>query len=137
MNYFVLAAYGELSGIEFCWRRHDECENLKPKEIKNGLENDEEQCYWHCNCDLEFYHCLHRINSTVSNHIGELYFSYNTRCYRMDRDIKDCYVYDYRGSAETKRCVRYVLDLKTRVEYQWFDLPFYSGKPMESPIYDV
>lgn len=131
----ILAAFSELKGLEFCWTKHDACDSIEPNETKFGLTNDEEQSYWHCNCDLEFYHCLHRINSTVSNHVGDLHFNFYTRCYRRDRQIQDCNEYDSRDSSQ--RCIQYILDLNTHIENQWFDLPYYSGKPMKNVMFVV
>lgn len=136
---FYLAAFGQLTSLEYCWEKHDNCDSLNYNEFKYGLQNKEEQRYWHCNCDLEFYYCLHRLNSTLSNHIGELYFNYNTLCYRQDHEVDKCREYDRLNgpNSEEKRCVQYVLNLNTEQRNQWFDLPFYSGKPMKGPLYKI
>lgn len=121
--------------MEFCWRKHDECESIDNNETKHGLTNEKEQRFWHCNCDLEFYNCLHRLNSTISTHIGELYFNSNYRCYRVDFEIDECYVYDnHKTYASQKRCVQYLVIGNARRKTQWFDLPFYGGKPMKNPL---
>lgn len=133
-----LAAYNELTSLNFCWQKHDDCDNLKHNEYhKSGFINEEEQQLWHCNCDTEFYQCLHRLNSTLSSHIGELYFKFHHQCYRSDFEIQECLEYDSFDAHSEERCVQYLLLLGTPNRYQWFDLPYYSGKPVKTPIYDV
>lgn len=135
---FIPAAYSELTSIEFCWKSHDECDGMNSNETKLGLTNTHERRYWHCHCDLEFYNCLHRLNSTVSNHIGELHFNFYTRCYRVDYQIEKCQEHDKPSSSNTeRRCVKYLLRLKTKRRNQWFDLPYYSGKPMQQSILTI
>lgn len=87
---------------------------------------------------MELFYCLHRINSILSNKIGELYFSLHRRCYRNDYSILDCHEYDSRSSDDTqRRCVRYLLLLQTPIQSQWFDLPFYNGKSMKTPLFTL
>lgn len=130
MFFLLLAAYNELTSLDFCWRKHDECESIGTNDTKFGLTNKEEQRFWHCNCDTEFYTCLHRLNSTLSSHIGELYFTHNYRCYRHEFKIDDCIEFDnHKIYASQERCVQYVLNVRSRKSTQWFDLPFYDGKP--------
>ncbi|XP_055311128.1 uncharacterized protein LOC129573946 [Sitodiplosis mosellana] len=132
------AAYNELSSLEFCWRKHDECESIGMNETKYELTNEEEQRFWHCNCDKEFYICLHRLNSTVSSHIGELYFNYNYRCYRHDFEIDECKEFDHHKIyTSQERCVQYQLIINSVKSAQWFDLPFYDGKPQKKPVFMV
>lgn len=83
---------------------------------------------------MEFYDCLHRLNSTVSNHIGELHFTYNYRCYRSEFEIQKCNEFEIKD-INNKRCVQYFVTLRTPFKNQWFDLPFYSGQPMKRPVY--
>lgn len=133
-----VAAHSQLTSLEFCWQKHDTCDSLNTDEVKWGLKNEKHQRFWHCNCDLELYNCLHHLNTTVSNHIGELYFDYNYRCYRKEREIQRCRSYDDRGNPKApKRCVQYVSYINTNERYQWFDLPYYSGKPMGTPMFTV
>lgn len=136
--FFTLAAHSQLTSLEYCWQQHDTCDSLNTNEIKWGLKNENYQRFWHCNCDLEFYNCLHHLNTTVSNHIGELYFDHNYRCYRKDLEVQKCRIYDDRGDSRApKRCVQYVKYINTNERYQWFDLPFYSGKPLGAPLFTV
>lgn len=87
---------------------------------------------------MEFYHCLHRINSTIANKMGEMYFTLHKRCYRNDYRIFDCQEYDTRNCDESeRRCVRYLLRLHASIEAQWFDLPFYNGKTVKSPLFTL
>lgn len=133
-----LAAYSQLTSIEYCWQQHDTCDSLNTNEIKWGLKNEKYQRFWHCNCDLEFYNCLHHLNTTVSNHIGELYFSHTYRCYRKDHEVQKCRIFDDRGDPRApKRCIQYVKYINTNERYQWFDLPFFSGKPLGPPLFTV
>lgn len=122
--------------MKYCLKEHDSCNSLNTNEIKFGLKNEEQQRFWHCNCDQALYECLHHLNSTVSNHIGELYFNYNYRCYRSEREVKTCRQYDNHGDlGAPKRCVQYVIYLNTPVQYQWFDLPYYSGVKSAAPLF--
>lgn len=125
-----------MTSIDFCWRKHDECESVNGGETKFGVTNDKEQRFWRCNCDMEFYDCLHRLNSSVSNHIGELHFNFNYRCYRPDYEIQKCNEFEIK-SNNNKRCVQYLIALNTPYRNQWFDLPFYFGQTMKRPIYVV
>lgn len=127
-----------MNSLGFCWRRHDECESIGTNETIYQLTNEVEQRFWHCNCDKEFYACLHRINSTLSSHIGELYFNQNYRCYRHEYEINECIEYDnHKMYASKKRCVQYVLKLNSDKCIQWFDLPFYDGKPQKHDLFVV
>lgn len=121
--------------LEDCWEKHDSCESLNTNEIKYRLKNEAEHRFWHCNCELEFYNCLHRMNTTLSNHIGELYFDHTHRCYRLDHEVQKCREYDTHRGGAFKRCVQYLLYLNTEMKNQWFDLPYYSGKPMKNPLF--
>lgn len=132
---FILAALNELRSLEFCWNKHDTCESIGSSGAKNGMINNKKQQFWHCNCDMEFYDCLHRLNSTISNHIGELYFNYNNRCYQYDFMIKKCYEYDIQNGQ--KRCTQYLSIVNVPRKTQWFDLPFYAGKPMKTRLLTV
>lgn len=133
---FISAAASELKGLEFCFNAHNKCEHINKNETKFTLTNDKPLSVWHCNCDMEFYQCLHRINSIISNNIGELYFTLHTRCYRNDYRIFECNEYDTRSNDDSeRRCIRYLLLLHTPIQSQWFDLPFYSGKQMKKPMF--
>lgn len=132
---YIPASHIQLSSIEFCWQKHDDCDSIDVNDTKFGLTNKGKHRYWHCNCDQEFYDCLHRVNSTVSNHIGELHFNFYNRCYRADFEIQKCIEYD--SYIKEKRCVQYVLVLNTSYKNRWFDLPFYLGKSWEKPLFVV
>lgn len=125
----------EVENLNFCWSQHDRCDHIRTNETKFHIINDEAQTAWHCNCEQEFFNCLHRINSTLSNHIGELYFDAHHRCYRNDYKIFDCIEFDGSADGMIHRCVRYILLLNTPTTNQWFDLPFYSGKPMKTSLF--
>lgn len=134
----IIAAHSETMSLEFCWQKHDECDHMKPNQTLYQLTNDTPIQIWHCNCDTEFYNCLHSINTILSNRIGELYFNSQTRCYRNEYKIFDCQEYDTRNSsAKERRCVKYLLLLMTPIENQWFDLPFFNGKQMDTPVFMI
>lgn len=115
---------------------HDECDHIQTNQSTFNLLNNDTKSAWHCNCEIEFYDCLHRINSTLSNHIGELYFSTHERCYRNDYLIFDCYEYD-ESIERVHRCIRYMLIILSPITNQWFDLPFYQGKSMKTSLFVV
>lgn len=117
---------------------HDECEHIDKDEHEYNLLNNESLRAYHCHCEFEFYDCLHRINSTLSNHIGDLYFTLHTRCYQNDYQMLTCREWDIRDcDEENKRCTQYLLMLTTPITTQWFDLPHYFGKKMKKPLYIV
>lgn len=126
----------EMKNIEHCWKMHDECNHMVPQESRHGITNEFPHQVWHCNCALEFYLCLHHINSTLSGRIGELFFTANAKCYRYNYQAIECLIYDEDQRApQSKRCVQYLLDLDQPSKMQWFDLPFYSGKPPQGPMF--
>lgn len=95
-------------------------------ETKNNLTNNDYFTKLHCDCDKEFYHCLHEVNSDTSNHIGKIYFGVRNECYRYEYPIVECVEYD--TALFVRRCYRYVLDENRPKHFQWFDLPLYNGK---------
>ncbi|XP_031635610.1 uncharacterized protein LOC116348678 [Contarinia nasturtii] len=131
------ASYTELHTLQYCWNQHDSCDSIGAQDTKYGLTNSENRRFWHCNCDMEFYHCLHRVNSTLSNNIGEMNFNYNYRCYRFDMKIKKCNEYATNPHTLQERCIQYQLNLNSPRKTQWFDLPFYSGKTLKHPLFVV
>lgn len=77
---------------------------------------------------MEFYNCLHRINSPLSNRIGEMYFTFHKRCFRVDFQIDSCNEYDMSPIGTEYRCIQYLLAIPTPIANQFFDLPYYQGK---------
>lgn len=112
--------------MDKCCRTHDHCDNLAAHETKYNLTNNDFFTRLHCDCDNEFYNCLHTINNNVSNKIGETYFSLRNKCYKDDYPIVDCI--DYDNGLFLHRCINYILDESQSKRYQWFDLPLYNGK---------
>lgn len=126
----------QVRNIEHCWQKHDECNHMVPHETRYGFTNELTYQVWHCNCALEFYLCMHLIDSPLSTRIGELYFTANGKCYRGNYPISKCLVYDENKLAQhSKRCVQYLLDVNAPFKMQWFDLPFYSGEPPRAPMF--
>lgn len=117
---------GEHSAVDTCCRTHDHCDNLAAGETRNNLTNPDYFTRLHCDCDREFNECLHTINSTESNRIGQLYFTLRSKCYRQDFPIYECMAYDTK--LFVRRCYKYLLEENQTKIYQWFDLPLYDGK---------
>lgn len=119
---------GEHSAVDRCCRTHDHCDNMAAGETRYNLTNNDFFTRLHCDCDREFSECLHALQQTEANRIGQLYFTLRSKCYREDYPIYECVSYDTK--LFVRRCFRYVLeDTQTR-RYQWFDLPLYDGKLM-------
>ena len=112
--------------MDKCCRGHDHCDNLASGESRNNLTNTDYFTRLHCDCDKEFYECLHSLNSKASNRIGKIYFTLRNKCYRQDYPIVECS--DYETTWFLRRCHRYVLDESKEKQYQWFDIPFFNGK---------
>lgn len=117
---------GDLIQTDSCCRDHDHCDSMASGESKNNLTNNDFFTKLHCDCDKEFYLCLHEVNSNTSNQIGKLYFGLRSECYRYDYPIVKCVEYD--TAVFIRRCYRYLLDESKPKLYQWFDLPLYNGK---------
>lgn len=116
---------GEHSAVDTCCRTHDHCDNLAAGETRNNLTNTDYFTRLHCDCDREFNECLHKVNSTDSNRIGQLYFTLRSKCYREDYPIFECVSFETK--LFVRRCYRYVLEERQAKLYQWFDLPLYDG----------
>lgn len=116
---------GDHRDVDKCCRNHDHCDNIPAGESKNQLTNDDYFTRLHCDCDKEFYYCLHGINSTVANRMGKLYFTLRKKCYQDEHPIVECVEYDV--TMFVRRCVRYMLDESLPRLFQWFDLPLYNG----------
>lgn len=117
---------GDLILTDSCCRAHDHCDSMASGESKNNLTNTDFFTKLHCDCDKEFYVCLHEVNSNTSNQIGKLYFGLRSECYRNDYPIVECIEYD--TAVFIRRCYRYILDESKPKRFQWFDLPLYNGK---------
>lgn len=133
---FFSAALIEITGLESCLFNHDKCENLDKNETTSTLTNNGPLKIWHCNCEMDFYDCLHRVNTSISNKLGDLHFTLYTRCYRNDHTIIDCVKYNIMYDKQ-KRCTQYLALLKTPIQTQLFDSPVYNEKPIETSLYTV
>lgn len=126
--------------VEACWPAHDTCDNIPVGESKYNLTNDQHINVWNCDCELEFYRCLHRVNSNLSNRLGELYFLLQQKCFRKTYPIFDCSNFDAvvgPKNSQSRRCIRYMLVLNKPEKYQWFDLPFYLGQKWQPPLFMI
>lgn len=86
---------------------------------------------------MDFYDCLHRVNSSISNKIGDLHFTLHTKCYRNDHKNIDCVEYDYNKDYKERRCIQYLALLKTPMQTIILDSPLYYGKPIQTSLYTV
>ncbi|KAG4078514.1 hypothetical protein HA402_009226 [Bradysia odoriphaga] len=107
---------GDLFLTDSCCRAHDHCDSLASGETKNNLTNNDFFTKLHCDCDKEFYLCLHDVNSTTSNQIGKIYFGLRNECYRNEYPIVKCVEYDM--ALFVRRCYRYLLDESKPKLYQ-------------------
>lgn len=126
--------------IDACWPAHDACDSIDVNETKYNLTNTEDIKVFNCECELEFYHCLRRVNSRLANRLGEVYFLLQRKCFRKTYPIFDCKYYDaIEGKSNSKvlRCIQYTLVLNEPKVYQWFDTPYYKGKLWKSPTYMI
>lgn len=109
-----------------CCRDHDHCDNIEAGQTKYNLKNADIFTVLDCDCDHKLRECLRKINSTVSNTVGSIYFTARDRCYHNDNPIVRCD--DYDTGLFVHRCIRYKLDESQPKRYQWFDLPLYFDK---------
>lgn len=109
----------EKRNIEHCWRMFYKCNTDSGYAPVAGFENKDH--HPHCSCSLEFYICLQKVNTYLSNQIGELFFKANAVCYRSNFPVKECTEFN----EEHQRCMQYLLDLTGIPTTQWFDLPYY------------
>lgn len=83
---------GIFRNTDICCRMHDKCPSSIPaghtyKNLRNGGLFTRS----HCDCDQEFYRCLKKANSIVSNKIGYTYFNIlRPQCYRREHPIIGC-----------------------------------------------
>lgn len=83
---------GIFRNTDICCRMHDKC----PASIAAGhsyknLRNGGLFTRSHCECDQEFYRCLKKANSIVSNKIGYTYFNIlRPQCFRREHPIIGC-----------------------------------------------
>lgn len=118
----VLETY--LKGLE-------ECIDIYRKDAVNDIISPAIGSNPHCFCALNFYMSLKEIDTFVAKQIGDLYFTVHGRCYRNHFKTVDCLEYDNDYLPGSKRCTQYLVDVKSPSEPQWFDLPYFSGKPLK------
>ncbi|XP_035222170.1 uncharacterized protein LOC118195047 [Stegodyphus dumicola] len=117
-----------------CCRAHDLCnDTLAPGETRNGLTNKSPFTALSCKCDDDFYKCLKRVNSVISNTVGLKYFNILKR---------QCYEYNYPFSKKCKKyktflklkCLEYERDTKSEKAYQWVPAKRYKKLPFPGPL---
>ncbi|XP_055384533.1 uncharacterized protein LOC129614142 [Condylostylus longicornis] len=109
-----------------CCRAHDHCDHILAGKSKCGLQNKGLYTRLHCECDKEFFECLHKVDSLTSNLIGKIYFTITKQCYRKDYPIIKCK--ESVNILTSERCIEYIYDKSKSKIFQWFDLPFYKLK---------
>lgn len=83
---------GIFRNTDTCCRMHDKCPSSIPagytfKNLRNGGLFTRS----HCDCDQEFYRCLKKASSIVSNKIGYTYFNIlRPQCFRREHPIIGC-----------------------------------------------
>lgn len=104
-----------------CCKMHDLCPlYILPRSQRNGLKNGGLFTRSHCDCDREFYYCLKRINTFISNKIGYTYFNIlGPQCFREEYPVLTC------AKHHRNRCYSYVVDDEDTKTWQWFDNKFY------------
>lgn len=127
--FFLTDMANELGALELCLAKLDECNDSYALASVGDVISPPIGSQPHCLCALSFYVCLKEIDSFVAKQFGDLYFTSNDRCYRNNFKTLECLEYDDEYLPSNNRCTTYLLDSKSRSHPQWFDLPYYSGKP--------
>ncbi|XP_063710124.1 phospholipase A2-like isoform X1 [Culicoides brevitarsis] len=76
-----------------CCRAHDHCEDhlLSGQEsAARGLKNTSPFTRLTCKCDKELKDCLKKVNTKLSNSIGNIYFSFQKTCYKLEYPVVSC-----------------------------------------------
>ncbi|XP_063710125.1 phospholipase A2-like isoform X2 [Culicoides brevitarsis] len=105
-----------------CCRAHDHCEDhlLSGQEsAARGLKNTSPFTRLTCKCDKELKDCLKKVNTKLSNSIGNIYFSFQKTCYKLEYPVVSC-------TKEEKPCVDYTVDKTAPKKWQFLDLPLYN-----------
>ncbi|KAJ6644289.1 Phospholipase A2 [Pseudolycoriella hygida] len=109
---------GLFSETDHCCRQHDFC----PTYIEAGqsfmnLENVGIFTRSLCECDFAFYKCLKKVDSILSNRIGQTYFNVlKPQCFSEEYPIVGCI-----KKRKDSRCENYVIDDSRYKIWQWFD----------------
>lgn len=115
-----------------CCRAHDLCDdNLASGETRNNLTNDSSFTKLNCQCDQEFYECLEKVDSVVSNTVGRLYFNVLGReCYTYDHPYTVCKTHKIFLRA---MCKEYEKDTSAPKVWQWVAPRRYTRVPVLLP----
>lgn len=83
---------GIFRNTDTCCRMHDKCPaSIAAGQTYKNLKNGGLFTRSHCDCDQEFYRCLKKANSIVSNKIGYTYFNIlRPQCFRREHPIIGC-----------------------------------------------
>uniref|UniRef100_A0A336MZ82 phospholipase A2 n=1 Tax=Culicoides sonorensis TaxID=179676 RepID=A0A336MZ82_CULSO len=96
---------GENVAEDKCCRAHDNCDD----HLLAGQELN-------CKCDKELKDCLKQVNTKLSNSIGNIYFSVQQTCYKLEYPVVGC--------EDPKRpCLHYKVDTTSPKKWQFLDMP--------------
>ncbi|XP_059617674.1 uncharacterized protein LOC132262418 [Phlebotomus argentipes] len=112
---------GLFAATDNCCKMHDLCPlYIEARSQMHGLKNGGLFTRTHCDCDREFYYCLKRINTFISNKIGYTYFNIlGPQCFREEYPVVTC------AKRYRNRCYSYLVDDEDSKTWQWFDNKFY------------
>lgn len=107
---------------DFCCKIHDKCPFfIRPGQKRYHLVNNGLYTRSHCKCDRDFYRCLKRANTIISNKIGRTYFNVlGPQCFQEAAPVVGC------NQHFGNRCRSYAFDraFPGRI-VQWFDNPMF------------
>lgn len=83
---------GLFKNTDTCCKIHDKCPSSIPSgKYYKGLYNGGSYTRSHCQCDQQFYNCLKKTNSFISNKIGYTYFNIlRPKCFRKAHPVVGC-----------------------------------------------
>lgn len=134
---------GLFKNTDICCKMHDKCPVSIPSGRQyKGLHNVGSYTRSHCSCDQQFYHCLKKTNSLISNKIGYTYFNLlKPKCFRKGFPVVGCrkwyanrktmiepFEFEFQFSfinRSDKKCRVFAVDGEQTPQLQWFDNPFY------------
>ncbi|TKR66829.1 hypothetical protein L596_023065 [Steinernema carpocapsae] len=97
-------AHHTTSETDMCCRQHDSCPMfIKPGELKYGTRNYLPYTVSYCKCDLRFYSCLKRTESSTGNLLGRFFFNMlHNQCFDLERE-KACVEWHLFGFGGCKK----------------------------------
>lgn len=113
---------GVFKMTDFCCKIHDKCPFfIRPGQKRYHLVNNGLYTRSHCKCDRDFYRCLKRANTLISNKIGKAYFNVlGPQCFMEAAPVSGC------KRTFGNRCLSYAFDRAFPGRLvQWFDNPVF------------